>query len=60
MTDATATFTGVRRDAAYTFTLTADGLDAPITLELPANAPTVTSFTTGRQRRRSHPGPVGV
>lgn len=45
VTDATATFTGVRRDAAYTFTLTADGLDAPITLELPANAPTVTSFT---------------
>ena len=33
VTDATATFTGVRRDAAYTFTLTADGLDAPITLE---------------------------
>ena len=45
VTDATATFTGVRRDAAYTFTLTADGLDAPITLELPANAPTVSSFT---------------
>lgn len=45
VTDATATFTGVRRDAAYTFTLTADGLDAPITLELPANAPTVSAFT---------------
>ena len=45
VTDATATFTGVRRDAAYTFTLTADGLDAPITLALPANAPTVSAFT---------------
>ena len=40
-----ATFQGVRLDTAYTFTVSADGLDVPLSVSLPANARIVTDFS---------------
>ncbi len=39
-----AEFEGVRMDTAYTFTVTAQGMDVPLSLSLPANARIVTAF----------------
>ena len=39
-----ATFHGIKLDTAYTFTLTAEGMEVPQSVSLPANATVITSF----------------
>ena len=45
VTDCVATFEGIRLDTAYTFTLSAEGLEVPLSVSLPANARIVTDFS---------------
>lgn len=44
VTECAATFTGIDLNTAYTFTVTANGLDAPLSVALPANATVITSL----------------
>ena len=45
VTECVATFRGIRLDTAYTFTVSAEGLEVPLSVSLPANARIVTDFT---------------
>ena len=45
VTDCVATFQGIRLDTAYTFTVSAQGLEVPLSVSLPANARIVTDFS---------------
>ena len=45
VTEPTATFTGTSLETAYTFTLSAEGLDEPLQLQLPANAVAVSDLS---------------
>ena len=45
VTDCVATFQGIRLDNAYTFTVSAKGLEVPLSVSLPANARIVTDFS---------------
>lgn len=44
VTKCVATFPGTRLDTAYTFTVSADGLEVPLSMSLPANARIITSL----------------
>ncbi len=44
LTECAATFTGINLQNAYTFTLSAEGLDIPLSVSLPANATVITAF----------------
>ncbi len=44
VTECAATFEGIRLDTAYTFTVSAQGLEVPLSVSLPANARIVTAF----------------
>ena len=45
VTECDATFQGIRLDTAYTFTVSAQGLEVPLSVSLPANARIVTGFS---------------